>query len=165
MAGNDFFRYFSQLLKAPERGVKYLMKILSISALFILLTLSFIASSEEVEIESRSHTTADGVTHVQKLVLELTDLEASPKFDPSKEVVPISIKEAINLAKTLYTQETQKEEFALGNISLNRFPHYKYRDKWFYQIEIIGNPFKGEPSVLLAVLLNGKVVMSVANGT
>ena len=141
------------------------MNLLSISALFVLLTLSFTASSEEVEIETRSHTTADGVTHIQKLALELTDLEDSPKFDPSKEIVPISIKEAINLATTLYTKQTQKDKFALGNISLNRFPHYKYRDKWFYQIEIIGNPFKGEPSVLLAVLLTGKVVISVENGT
>jgi hypothetical protein len=141
------------------------MKFSSIAALFIFLILSFNVLAEEVEIETRSHTTADGVTHIQKLALELTDLEASPKFDPSKDVVPLSIKEAINLATTLYIKQTQRKEFSLGNISLNRFPHYKYRDKWFYQIEIIGNPFKGEPSVLLAVLLTGKVVMSVANGT
>jgi hypothetical protein len=141
------------------------MKISSIASLFVILILSFTALGEEVEIETRSHTTPDGITHVQKLALELSDLELSPNFDPAKEEVPISIKKAVALAQDFYLKQSETGQFSLGNIELNRFPHYKHRDKWFYQIEVLGNPFKGEPAKMIAVLLNGKVVLSQSSGT
>ena len=123
-----------------------------------ILTLSLIALfsveafAEALTIEKRSHT-IDGVTSHYLLEVDVEDIKMSPKLDPAKDELPMSISKAINLAMSKYQENYKSEPWGIASVSLNHFPTLDYKDRWYFKVVIMGRPHVG-----VVVLLNEKVV-------
>ena len=125
---------------------------LRILALSLIALLSAEASAEVLTIEKRSHT-IDGVTSHYHLEVEIEDIKMSPKLDPAKDELPVSISKAINLAMSKYKENYKSEPWGIASVSLNHFSSRDYKDRWYLKVVIMG-----KPHVSVVVLFNEKVV-------
>jgi len=121
-------------------------------ALSLIALLSVEAFAEVLTIEKRSHT-IDGVTSHYVLEVDVEDIIMTPKLDPAIDELPMSISKAINLAMSKYKENYKSEPWGIASVSLNHFPSWDYKDRWYFKVVIMGNPH-----VSVVVLFNEKVV-------
>ena len=139
------------------------MKLLK-SLLIITILFSSAAFSREVVLQKMTYTNSNGIKYTQKLSVGIEDIKASPMHDPEKSQVPLSIKDAVELAKKSYLKHFPNRNFYLVDVVLRRFPDYFHRDKWVYVLNVVNDPIDHyDTAVYFAVLLNGKVIMSNSN--
>ncbi len=121
-------------------------------AFTLLYMLSFGASAEVLTIENRSHT-VDGVTSSFVLEVDVEDVKSAPKINPAEDELPLSLKRAIDVALERYRENYKSDPQGIASVSLTSFPTWDYKNRWYYKVEIIGNP-----QVSVVVLFNEKVV-------
>ena len=122
---------------------------------FIIITSLAIpinAFAEMLVVEKRS-SSSNGVTKNYILEVNVKDIKATPKFNPVKDALPISIKQAIKLATSAYKTKFNTEPWGVASVSLEHFPSYEYRNHWYFKVD-----FFGKPSLKAAVLFNENVI-------
>ncbi len=77
----------------------------------------------------------------------------TPRLDPARDELPMSMSRAIKLALTRYQETYQADPRGIASVSLNHFPGWDYSDRWHFRVDIAGNP-----QVSVVVLFNEKVV-------
>jgi hypothetical protein len=111
-------------------------------------------SMAEMLVLAKSSHTYNGVTRKFILEVDTAEIEKTPKFDPAKDELPLSMQKAIKLATSSYKENYGKEPRGIASVSLNHFPGWDYNDRWHFTIDIVGNP-----NIQVIVLFNEKVVL------
>ena len=120
--------------------------------LLLATLLPLYAFAEMVAIEKGTYK-INGVTSHYVLEVDEADIKMMPKIDPIKDELSMSINKAINIALSAYKEKYEPEPWGLASVSLNHFPSRDYKDRWYYKVDIFGNP-----NANVVVLLNEKVV-------
>lgn len=124
---------------------------------FLLLVPTF-GICEPLTLSQRT-ITSQGVTKNFVIEVDTKDVEAQQKFDPVKDDLPLSIKQAVNLAISEFKKQFNYEPFGVASISLQQFPTWAFQDRYYYSVNLFGKP--GESSgANAAVLFSGKVIFS-----
>ncbi|UCH38618.1 MAG: hypothetical protein JSU67_10600 [Gammaproteobacteria bacterium] len=124
--------------------------------IFIIIPVLLVAMksiAETLVLEKRSYT-YNGVTTNFVLEVDVADIEKTTKLDPAKDKLPLSMQKAIKLATSAYKKEYGQEPRGVASITLTRFSSWDYDDRWYFLVNLTGNP-----GVQAAVLLNEKVIL------
>ena len=108
--------------------------------------------AEMVVVEKGSYT-INGVKKDYVLEVDVADIDMASKIDPTKDKLPMSINEAINIALSAYKEKYKSEPWGISSVSFNHFPSRDHKDHWHFKVNIFG-----DPNANMVVLLNEKVV-------
>ncbi len=125
-------------------------------ALILLLLLAPTFGVSETLILSQKSITFNGNKKSFILEVDIKEVEAQLKFDPTKNDPPLSIKQAVKLAITEFRKQFKHDQFGVASIELRHFPSWDFRDRWYYSVNLFVKP-EGNSGTEAAVLFSGKV--------
>ncbi|MBN2418725.1 MAG: hypothetical protein JXL81_05025 [Deltaproteobacteria bacterium] len=135
-----------------------------IITLCLVITFSFINYAFAVNICKGIHmgaySDANGISTV--FCASYEDVEDSPEWDGNSENLPLSISEAMAIAKKWIKDNNPKlDDFEARNISIVRIGDSRIKNRWYFSIDfeaiLDGRTLFGSPFVV-KILMNGLVV-------
>ena len=115
------------------------------------------AYSSEIQLDNRRITTATGKSKSFYLEVDTEVVKKTPRFNPEYDDLPISVKEAINLATSAYKEKYGEEPNNIGSVKLARITCCG-TDYWYYKVELQTNFNRILWAGFVAVLFDGTVI-------